>query len=140
MFAFFTYFQSVAANHLPNVSQKGKKSGEHVAAGTSEAVCKFCIFPTKPAASRPQARTCPKFHLRQRQHVCPGGKSKLRKKSIFVYDKYKIVYYEQNFSRGQARETKRRGRRRGGRRTRHDPRGHVVTCTFPKRLRSGRCH
>ena len=47
MCAYLTYFQDLAANHLPNISLKRKKIGQHVVAGALEAFCKFCIFPQK---------------------------------------------------------------------------------------------
>jgi len=137
MCAFLTYFHSLAANHHPNVCLQRKKSGKHVAAATSEAFQKFCIFRNNLLAPRPQSRTRRKVHFGQGQHVCPGESWKWEKKSIFMYNKYRMVKYERKFGRGRSRRSKRRGRKRhglGGR----DARGHVVTCAFRFRLRSGR--
>jgi len=121
MCAFLTYFHFLAANHQLNISLKSKKSGKHVAAGTSEAFRKFLYF-FQNFGSAPQSRTRREVHFGQGQHVCPGESRKSERNCIVMYDKYRMVYYNGNFGRGRSGGG---GGEMGGRTRRARLRGHV---------------
>lgn len=99
MCTFLTHPQSPTANNLSDISWKSKKSSEHIAAGTWEALYRFCIFSQNSAAPNHQSRMCCNVHFGQRQHFCPGESQNWVKKKVFSQ---KMVYYRQNFERGNS--------------------------------------
>ena len=123
-------FSGLCSKLPSKFSLKRKKIGQHVAAGTLEAFCKFCIFP-KP---RPQSRMHCKVHFRQGLHVCPEESWKWKKDSFSHIIKTNTILWSKFLGGNKAGGWSGRGRRKGGRR--HDACGHVVTCTFPFQLRS----
>ena len=73
----FTYFQVLAANHLPNISLKRKKIGHHVVAGALEAFCKFCIFPQKFSGTQAPIKDTLQGPFWTMTAYLPGGKLEL---------------------------------------------------------------
>ena len=136
MCAHLTYFQVLAANHLPNISLERKKIGQHVVAGALEAVCKFCIFPQKFNDTQAPIKDVLQGPFGTRTACLPRGKLELKEKIAFPHIiNTNSVLRGEILGRNKAGGRSGGGRRKGGRG--RDARGHVVTCTFPFRLRSG---
>ena len=83
-------FSGPAAHHLPNISLKRKKIGQHVVAGALEAFCKFCIFPQKFNGTQAPIKNALPGPFWTRTACLPGGKLELKNKyCLFTYDKDK---------------------------------------------------
>jgi hypothetical protein len=88
------------------------------------------MFPSKGSSQGP---------FWTRAACLPRGKLELRKKMVFSCIIKTKWCATSEISRGD--ELGGRGGRGGGKEGEgHDTRGHVVTCAFPKQMKSGRCH